>query len=102
MMDTTEKSEEINQHRRSFLGTAAATMAAAQLLLNGSAEAQPSKTRPAGMRPVKPGTNTSFASLKQIDAGLLNVGYAEAGPAVLAERKAAMLTPSCPAHGAMA
>jgi len=80
MMDTTEKSEEINRHRRSFLGTAAATMAAAQLLLNGSAEAQPSKTRPAGMRPIKPGTNTSFASLKQIDAGLLNVGYAEAGP----------------------
>ena len=30
---------------------------------------------------IKPGTNTSFASLKQIDAGLLNVGYAEAGPA---------------------
>ena len=27
------------------------------------------------------GTNTSFASLKQIDASLLNVGYAEAGPA---------------------
>jgi hypothetical protein len=25
--------------------------------------------------------NTSFAALKQIDAGLLNVGYAEAGPA---------------------
>ncbi|HXM59281.1 MAG TPA: hypothetical protein VN950_00400 [Terriglobales bacterium] len=25
--------------------------------------------------------STSFASLKQIDAGLLNVGYAEAGPA---------------------
>ena len=30
---------------------------------------------------VKPGTNTSFDSMKQIDAGLLNVGYAEAGPA---------------------
>ena len=30
---------------------------------------------------IKPGTNTSFATLKQIDAGLLNVGYAEAGPA---------------------
>ena len=30
---------------------------------------------------IKPGTNISFASLKQIDAGLLNVGYAEAGPA---------------------
>src|SRR5919202_1913641 len=29
---------------------------------------------------LKPGTHTSFGSLKQIDAGLLNVGYAEAGP----------------------
>jgi pimeloyl-ACP methyl ester carboxylesterase len=29
----------------------------------------------------KRGTNTSYAPLKQIDAGLLNVGYAEAGPA---------------------
>src|SRR5438045_9385766 len=26
------------------------------------------------------GTNTSFSALKQINAGLLNVGYAEAGP----------------------
>src|SRR6202041_3546715 len=42
--------------------------------------AQPSKAKLAGMRAVKPGTNTSFASLKQVDAGLLNVGYAEAGP----------------------
>src|SRR2546423_8225319 len=32
------------------------------------------------MNTIKPGTNTSFGSLKQIDAGLLNVGYAEAGP----------------------
>lgn len=30
---------------------------------------------------ITPGTNTSFGSLKQIDAGVLNVGYAEAGPA---------------------
>ena len=27
-----------------------------------------------------PGTNTTFGPLKQIDAGVLNVGYAEAGP----------------------
>jgi len=32
------------------------------------------------MNTMKPGTNTSFGSLKQIDAGVLNVGYAEAGP----------------------
>jgi len=28
----------------------------------------------------KPGTNTLFGLLKQVDAGVLNVGYAEAGP----------------------
>jgi pimeloyl-ACP methyl ester carboxylesterase len=28
-----------------------------------------------------PGTNTSFGPLKQVDAGVLDVGYAEAGPA---------------------
>jgi pimeloyl-ACP methyl ester carboxylesterase len=30
---------------------------------------------------IKPGTSTSFPPLKQIDAGVLNVGYVEAGPA---------------------
>src|SRR5215211_8878362 len=29
---------------------------------------------------IKPGTSTSFGALKQIDAGVLNVGYADAGP----------------------
>ena len=33
------------------------------------------------MPAIKPGTNTSFGLLKQIDAGVLNVGYAEVGPA---------------------
>jgi pimeloyl-ACP methyl ester carboxylesterase len=38
------------------------------------------ETQPAPLPVIKPGTNTSFAPLKQIDAGVLNVGYAEAGP----------------------
>ncbi|MEU0566051.1 alpha/beta hydrolase [Nonomuraea sp. NPDC005983] len=33
------------------------------------------------MPAVTPGTHTSFASLKQVKAGLLDIGYAEAGPA---------------------
>jgi pimeloyl-ACP methyl ester carboxylesterase len=37
-------------------------------------------TLPSELPTIKPGTNTSFGPLKQIDAGLLNVGYAEAGP----------------------
>jgi hypothetical protein len=40
-----------------------------------------SNAQSADLPAIKPGTNTSFASLKQIDAGLLNVGYAEDGPA---------------------
>ena len=74
-------SEEIRYDRRHFLGTAAMTIAAAQLGMIGSADAQSSKTNPTNVFPIKPGTNTSFASLKQIEAGVLNVGYAEAGPA---------------------
>ena len=33
------------------------------------------------MPPIRPGTNTSFAPLRRIDAGVLSVAYAEAGPA---------------------
>jgi pimeloyl-ACP methyl ester carboxylesterase len=75
-------SEELNHHRRRFLGAATMTIAAARLALTGSADAQSGKINPADATGIKPGTNTSFGSLKQIDAGVLNVGYAEAGPAV--------------------
>jgi pimeloyl-ACP methyl ester carboxylesterase len=74
-------SEEINHRRRRFLGAAAMTAAAAQISMIGSAKAQSGKTRPADLPSIKPGTNTSFGSLKQTNAGVLNVGYAEAGPA---------------------
>jgi pimeloyl-ACP methyl ester carboxylesterase len=73
-------SEDINHHRRRFLGTAALSIAAAQLTLTGAARAQSDNAKPAEPA-IKPGTNTSFGPLKQIDAGLLTVGYAEAGPA---------------------
>ena len=73
-------SEEIN-HRRRLFGATAMTLAAAQLGVSGSAAAQSGNTSPAAAPPVKSGTNTSFATLKQINAGLLNIGYAEAGPA---------------------
>src|ERR1035438_8235196 len=73
-------SEAINHDRRRFLSTASMTIAAAHLGMMGSANAQSSKTKPADLPTVKPGANTSFGPLKQIDAGLLNVGYAEAGP----------------------
>jgi pimeloyl-ACP methyl ester carboxylesterase len=70
--------EPMNHDRRRFFSTAAMTIAAAQL--STTALAQAGTTRLAHLPSVKPGTNVSFATLKQIDAGLLNVGYAEAGP----------------------
>jgi alpha-beta hydrolase superfamily lysophospholipase len=68
---------EINQFRRRFVGTAAMTLAAGRLGLFDVAHAQSGATTQVGA----PATHTSFASLKQINAGALNVGYAEAGPA---------------------
>jgi pimeloyl-ACP methyl ester carboxylesterase len=69
-----EMSEYLNHDRRRFLGSAAMTLAAAQFVLRGAAQAQSSAAA------IKP-SNNSFGPLKQVDAGLLNVGYAEAGPA---------------------
>ena len=71
-------SEEIRHDRRRFLGAAALT-AAAQLGMLGCSPS--SKAEPTDATTIEPGTNASFGSLKQIDAGVLNVGYADAGPA---------------------
>jgi pimeloyl-ACP methyl ester carboxylesterase len=74
-------SEGINQHRRRLFGAMAMTAVAAKLDIINSAQAQ-SDTAGLGKQPaIKLGANTSFQSIKQVDAGVLNVGYAEAGPA---------------------
>jgi len=73
-------SEQTNHDRRRFLGAAAMTLAAAPFAMSGSLFAQSGEAKP-GAGAVRPGTHTSFAALKQVEAGLLNVGYAEAGPA---------------------
>jgi hypothetical protein len=73
-------SDKINYDRRRFFGTAAMTLAAVQLGSTGSAVAQSGQAKLAGLPTIRPGPNTSFGSLKQIDAGTLDVCYAEAGP----------------------
>jgi len=67
-----------NPPRRRFLGAAAAAFAAASLGRVASARAQAGKSAATA---AKPKGNTGFGAIKQIDAGLLNIGYAEAGPA---------------------
>ena len=68
-----------NLERRRFLGSAALALAATPFLLDGRVLAQSGATKSA-TGGILPGTFTSFQSVKQIDAGVLNVGYAEAGP----------------------
>ena len=59
---------EVNLKRRLLLGSTG--LAIAQFALPGAALAQTGKSAPA-----------SFGAIRQVNAGLLNVGYAEAGPA---------------------
>src|SRR6202158_304101 len=80
-MDEIKTPETIDRQRRRFLGAAALIMAAAEFGMIGSAAAQAGKAKSTGLPAIKPGTHTSFAAIKQIDAGVLNIGYAEAGPA---------------------
>jgi pimeloyl-ACP methyl ester carboxylesterase len=72
--------------RRRFFGLAASLIAAAQFGTSGTGQAQTGqaltgKAKTSQLPDTKPGTHTAFASLKQIDAGVLSIGYAEAGPA---------------------
>src|ERR1700678_4458806 len=66
----------MNNSRGRFLSTAAMSIAAAEIAMMNGANAQSDVTLTPQLA-----DHTSFASLKQVDAGLLNVGYAEAGPA---------------------
>ncbi|MDT7568563.1 MAG: hypothetical protein QOE32_7624 [Pseudonocardiales bacterium] len=61
--------------RRAFSRAFAATVASASVA--SVAACAPTPAAP----PAGAGANTSFGALKQIDAGVLNIGYAEAGPA---------------------
>ena len=74
----TSTSERIDHGRRRLLGAATVGAAAVQLGLTRSAPAQSQSSQLPG---AKPGTHSSFGPLKQIEAGVLNIGYAEAGPA---------------------
>ena len=71
-------SPQFNHQRRRFFGIAAMTVAATQLGMSTIAHAQMPAAAPAS---VKAGGQIAFAALKQIKAGVLDIGYAEAGPA---------------------
>jgi pimeloyl-ACP methyl ester carboxylesterase len=69
-----------NNNRRRFLASSAMAIAAAQFDGLGCASAPFHTAKPADSTANKANTHMSFDSIKQIDAGVLNVGYAQAGP----------------------
>jgi pimeloyl-ACP methyl ester carboxylesterase len=72
-------SETVDLRRRGLLAGGTLLLAAAQFGALGTVEAQTSPAKPVAP-PTGAGAHTSFASIRQIRAGLLDVGYAEAGP----------------------
>src|ERR1700751_2381547 len=72
-------SYEIDPDRRSFFTAAALALAASQFDVPTAALALAGAT--SAPRKAVANTKVSFGSLKQINAGMLNVAYAEAGPA---------------------
>jgi pimeloyl-ACP methyl ester carboxylesterase len=67
--------------RRHFLGTVAMSIAAVSLGGLRAASAQSSAPRSPRLPSITPGSHTAFGPLKRLDAGLLDVAYAEAGRA---------------------
>ena len=61
----------MKHNRRSFLGTAAISIVTAEMVLMSSAHASFDKPKGSGLK---------FAPIKQIKAGVLDIGYYEAGP----------------------
>ncbi len=76
-MNTKKTSEEIDRERRRFLGAAAMTLISANFSVVEAAGSQSINVTAAAANTAP---HTSFGPLKQAAAGLLNVGYAEAGP----------------------
>jgi hypothetical protein len=76
-MEKIEVSEDIDPQRRHLCAIAAISTAAAQFGPTVSAQGE---TRPSERPNIKLGMHTSFTALELINAGVLNAGYAEAGP----------------------
>src|SRR4030095_1961523 len=71
--------KEIKRDRRHFLRTAALTVAASELSMLGFVETQSPKTDFTNMEETNKFTMNFFSELKQVNAGELNIGYAEEG-----------------------
>jgi pimeloyl-ACP methyl ester carboxylesterase len=66
-------------NRRSFLGTAAISLAAGKIVPTRFSASKSDPVFRANASPSNQGTDNAFSTIKQINAGTLNIGYAESG-----------------------
>jgi pimeloyl-ACP methyl ester carboxylesterase len=74
-------SETINDRRRRHLVGAVAMAVGGRLGAAAPGQAQPNMPAPGGAPPTRPGPGKSFAPIRHIAAGVLNIGYVDTGPA---------------------
>jgi len=72
--------EKLRYNRRRFLGAAAMTLASSEFALLGLSTTRSKDLNLSPSNRNNHMSNNSFKTIKQINAGLLNVGYAEEGP----------------------
>jgi hypothetical protein len=79
-LSTTPPPEGINHARRRLFGAAGAALTAARFGWTGSARAQAGSNPATAVPPMAGGAPTAFGPVRQIDVGVLNIGYVELGP----------------------
>jgi len=70
----------MKHNRRHFISNAVSAIAAAEIAAMGFINAEGGNKNTRYENQMKQGSNNTFDIIKQVDAGDLNVGYAEAGP----------------------
>jgi len=74
-------SHNVDFGRRRFIGAALATSAIRELVVSRPGSAQSGSETPVTATNGTTGTSDALGTLRQVAAGVLNVGYADAGPA---------------------
>ena len=79
-MDDAKPLNTTDHHRRHLLEAGAWTIAAAQFGMARTASAESDRKKPALTPAGSAGTPSSFGPLRQVDTGLLTIGYVDLGP----------------------
>ncbi len=84
-MKDISRGEAVDPDRRRLVGAAALAAAAAEFGISRTAKAEPSQKQPPTVPANKQPGSLPFGPLKQVEAGVLNIGFVDAGPGVVGQ-----------------